>query len=112
MSGAMTGEAVSIAQSTLVEFERVLANLPDGYVEGRFRARTWSVTVRRSPDKKRIWLYGSELGGTDIVSFNFYILSTAGPMLMPCEMSSTKVIDFVLEFEPAPNKSRGSLNEE
>ena len=112
MSGAMTGEAVSIAQSTLVEFERVLADLPDGYVEGRFRARTWSVTVRRSPDKKRIWLYGSELGGTDIVSFNFYMLSTAGPMLMPCEMSSTKVIDFVLEFEPAPNKSRGSLNEE
>jgi hypothetical protein len=103
----MTGKAISIAQSMLVEFERALANLPDGYIKGRYRARTWSVTIQRSPDERRIWLYGSELGGTDIVSFNFYILSS-GPMLMPCEMSSTKVIDFVLEFEPAPNKSLGS----
>jgi hypothetical protein len=94
------GAACSVA-STLAAFEHALAKLPDGYLEGHFGARTWSVTIKRSPDGKRIWLYGSELGGTDIVSFNFYRLSTAGPTLKPCEMSSTKVIDFVLGFEPA-----------
>jgi hypothetical protein len=98
VSGAVAGKAVSIAQSTFCECEQALGNLPDGYVKGRFRDRTWSVTIQRSPDERRIWLYGSELGRTEIVSFNFYILSAAGPKLMQCEMWSTKVIDFALEF--------------
>jgi len=96
----MTDRAAYIAPSMLLEFEQALATLPDGYLEGRFRARTWSVTIRRSVDGKRIWLYGSELGGKDFVSFNLYRLSTKRLTLKPCEMSSTKVIDFLLGFKP------------
>jgi hypothetical protein len=58
------------------------------------------VTVKRSVDGKRIWLYGEELSGTDIVSFNLYRLAGPGPILKPCEMSFAKVVEFVLGFEP------------
>lgn len=40
-------------------------------------------------------------GGADIISFNLYVLSCVRPMLRPCEMSSEKVIDFVIGFRPA-----------
>nr|WP_246621193.1 hypothetical protein [Rhizobium laguerreae] len=81
-------------------FEDALAKLPDGYVGGHFGNQSWGVTVKRSEDGKRTWLYGEELSGTDIVSFNLYRLSGPGPMLKPCEMSSAKVIEFVLGFKP------------
>lgn len=67
------------------------------------------MTVKRSQDRKRTWLYGQELGGTDIVSFSLYRLIGSGPMLKPCEMSSAKVIDFVLGFEPRTLERCGSM---
>lgn len=62
MPGALTssGEAPPVPAS----FEAALARLPDGYVDGNFGGRAWGVTVKRSQDGKRIWLYGQELGGT------------------------------------------------
>jgi hypothetical protein len=63
------------------------------------------VTVKRSEDGKRIWLYGEKLSGTDIVSFNLYRLAGPGLILKPCEMSSAKVIEFVLGFEPSAEKA-------
>lgn len=89
----------------LATFEEALAKLPEGYVDGNFGNRSWGVTVKGSEDGKRTWLYGEELGGTDIVSFNFYRLIGSGPMLMPCEMSSATVVEFVLGFEPSTEKS-------
>ena len=53
----------------------------------------------------RTWLYGEELSGRDIVSFNLYLLAEPGSILKPCEMSS-KVIEFVLGFEPSTGKLR------
>jgi hypothetical protein len=100
MPGAMTNDA--LLASELSDFEHALAKLSDGYSEGRFKDRPWGVTVKRSPDGKRVWLYGEELGGADIVSFNLYVLSEASLVLKPCEMSSSKVMDFVLGFMPAP----------
>lgn len=79
---------------------RRLRSFPDGYGQGSFAGRPWGVTVRRSADGRRIWLYGEELGGADVVSFNFYVLSGASTTLKPCEMSSSKVVDFVLGFKP------------
>ncbi|EJC64470.1 hypothetical protein Rleg5DRAFT_1191 [Rhizobium leguminosarum bv. viciae WSM1455] len=61
-------------------------------VDGYFGNRSWGVTVKRSEDGKRTWLYGEELGEGDIVSFNLYRL--AGP-----------VIEFVLGFEPSMEKA-------
>ncbi|MCW1411090.1 hypothetical protein OLZ32_22015 [Rhizobium sp. 1AS11] len=86
-------------------FEDALAKLPDGYVDGYFGNRSWGVTVKRSQDGKRTWLYGEELGGTDIVSFNLYRFAGRGSALNPCEMSSAKVIEFVLGFEPSTEKA-------
>ena len=105
MSGAVIcgGEAPLGSAS----FEAALSRLPDGYVDGNFGGRAWGVTVKRSQDGKRVWLYGEKLGGTDIVSFNLYRLAGSRPMLKPCEMSSAKVIDFVLGFEPSSGDRRG-----
>ncbi|WP_198956853.1 hypothetical protein [Ensifer sp. 1H6] len=96
----MTQSASELSTAFLVKFEKALAELPEGYVHGIFQGRRWSATVRRSADGKRVWLYGEELGGADVVSFNLYVLSDASAILKPCEMSSSKVIDFVLGFEP------------
>jgi hypothetical protein len=89
----------------LETFEDALAKLPDGYVDGYFGNRPWGVTVKRSQDDKRTWLYGEELSGADIVSFNLYRLAGAGSTLKPCEMSSAKAIEFVLGFEAGTMKS-------
>lgn len=100
MPGTMTA-CRETPPPVLARFEEALARLPDGYVVGDFGGRAWGVTVKRSEDGKRTWLYGEELGGTDIVSFNLYRLAGPEPILKPCEMSSAKVIEFVLGFEPS-----------
>jgi hypothetical protein len=79
-------------------FERALEHFPDGYSEGVFDGSRWAVTIKRSPDQKRIWLYAEDLAGTDIVSFNLYRLENSGTALKPCEMSSDKVVAFVLGY--------------
>lgn len=99
MSCAVNSDTVEAAPRPHSTFVSTLARMPEGYCEGRIVSRPWSVTVKRSRDGKRIWFYGEELGSTDIVSFNLYRLSKTGPVLRPCEMSSSKVIDFVLGFE-------------
>ncbi|NNG71997.1 hypothetical protein HLI18_19085 [Rhizobium laguerreae] len=100
MPGTMTADGKN-PPSIQATFECALAKLPNGYVYGHFGKRPWGVTVKRSQDGKRTWLYGEELGGTDIVSFNLYRLAGRGSALNPCEMSSAKVIEFVLGFEPS-----------
>lgn len=79
-------------------FERALCRFADGYSQGVFDGRRWGVTVGRSPDQKRIWVYAEDLAGTDIVSFNLYRLENSGTALKPCEMSSEKVVAFVVGY--------------
>ncbi|MGR9265625.1 hypothetical protein [Rhizobium leguminosarum] len=100
MPGTMTADREE-PPSIQATFEDALAKLPDGYIDGYFGKRLWGVTVKRSRDGKRTWLYGEEVCGSDIVSFNFYRLAAPGSLLKPCEMSSAKVIEFVLGFEPS-----------
>ncbi|MBY2996211.1 hypothetical protein HF263_28860 [Rhizobium leguminosarum] len=104
MPGTMTagGKTLPSIQAT---FEDALAKLPDGYVDGHFGNRPSGVTVKRSEDGKRTWLYGEELSGTNTVSFNLYRLAGPGSILKPCEMSSAKVIEFVLGFVPSTAKA-------
>ncbi|MGF6178266.1 hypothetical protein [Ensifer sp. 4252] len=96
----MTQSASGLSPDFPVQFDKALAELPEGYLEGVFEGRRLGATVKRSGDGKRVWLYGEELGGRDVVSFNLYALTGANAILRPCEMSSSKVIDFVLGFEP------------
>ncbi|MBY9064188.1 hypothetical protein K7957_14695 [Sphingomonas yunnanensis] len=74
--------------------------LPAGYGEGLFAGRRYGVTVARSADHRRQWLWAEELGGSDRVSFNLYRLGGDRSALRPCEMSGAKVIDFVLGYVP------------
>ena len=76
--------------------EAALSAFPDGYFQGEFGDRRWGITVRRSNDARRMWLYAEELGGSRIVSFNLYRDSAGRPLLKPCEMSAAKVIEFVV----------------
>lgn len=106
MPGALTSYREA-PPSVPASFEAALARLLDGYVDGNFGGRAWGVTVKRSQDLKRTWLYGEELGGTHIVRFNLYRLIGSGPMLKP--WSSAKVIEFVLGFEPSTRERCGSM---
>lgn len=81
-------------------FERALASLPSGFFKAGFLGQTWGVTIRRSDDGRRVWLYAEELGGTDILSFNLYVTSGMRSTLKPCEMSSSKVVEFVKGVRP------------
>lgn len=80
------------------EVLQALSRFPDGYRRGTFEGSVWGVTVRRSGDGRRIWLFAEDLAGTDIVSFNIYRLSSGGSVLKPCEMSSEKIVAFMLGF--------------
>ncbi len=81
-------------------FDAALAKLAEGYGEGVYQGRRYGVTVRRSADGRRNSLFARELGGADIVSFNLYRTTSDRTLLKPCEMSSDKVVAFVLEYRP------------
>ncbi len=83
-------------------FDAALAKLAEGYGEGLYQGRRYGVTVRRSADGRRNSLFARALAGTDIVSFNLYRTGSERALLKPCEMSSEKVVAFVLEYRPDP----------
>jgi hypothetical protein len=74
--------------------------LPIGYGEGLFEGRRWGVTIKRSADERRWWLWGEELGGPARVSANIYVLSDGRTLLKPCEMPRDVVERFLLEYTP------------
>lgn len=82
-------------------FRAGLAALPAGYTKGHFDGRPYGVTVKISDDGRRRWLYAEELGGTDFVSANVFLIDATRMLLKPCEMAEDKVVDFVLGFRPA-----------
>lgn len=92
----------ALPDDAFAAFECALAKLPAAYRTGMFDGKVWGSTVRRSLDGRRVWLFARELGGTDIVSFNLYRTAIGGCLLKPCEMSSDKVMDFVIGFRPLP----------
>lgn len=79
-------------------FQEALTRLADRYQEGDFSRHRWGATFHRSKDGRRVWVFAEELGGREIVSFNLYRTAGAGTVLKPCEMSSEKVVEFVLHF--------------
>lgn len=100
----------SVAPEAQLFLEKVAA-LPSGYSEGVFNNARYGVTLQVSQDGKRIWLFGEELGGLDRISFNLYHLRSGEHRLKPCEMSATKVTDFVMGYAPSL-ATTGSANSE
>ena len=87
-------------QDDQAAFVAALEALPRGYSEGRYDGRRYGVTIRRSADGRRWWLFGRELGGADVVSLNLYRTAGGRIALRPCEMPAEKVIAFVQGYRP------------
>ena len=79
-------------------FAQALAALPDGTFYGRAHGRRYVATKSSFSQGKSIKLVAEELGGTDYISLNWYVLKT-GPRLKPCEMAEAKVRAFVEELQ-------------
>jgi hypothetical protein len=70
----------------------------DGSFYVVYKNSKYLLTKQIYSNGKIIKIYAEQLKGNDIVSGN-YFLSIKGGLLKPCEMSDTKVIDFVLNLE-------------
>ena len=80
-----------------MEIENWLQYLPEGYSEGYFRSRKYSVSKTTFSNGKSCKVYASELGGTNFISFNFYRLKDES-VLKPCEMPESKVLNFIKKY--------------
>lgn len=76
-------------------FYEKLLTLPEGANDVAYNNKRYLLRKETLLDGKLLKLYAEELGGNDIVSGNYYPTIKNGT-LNPCEMSDTKVIDFVL----------------
>jgi hypothetical protein len=85
-------------QNEMEAFLDRLDALPSGSSEGLLDSRRWGVTLARSADGRRCWLYAEERGGTGRVSCNIYRPAGGPPRLRPCEMPLARVVGFVLRF--------------
>ena len=79
-------------------FAARLDAMSPGYHEGLYDRRRYGVTLKVSADGRRRWLYAEELGGTDFVSANVFLLGGGRVLLKPCEMPQEKVVAFVQGF--------------
>lgn len=79
-------------------FEAAWERLPSGYSEGVFDGYRYGVTVKRSDDGRRNSLFARDLAAFQAVQVEAYDIGGGETLLKPCEMSSEKVVRFVLGF--------------
>ena len=72
--------------------------LKPGYQVVIYRGKKYGVTRTDFNKGKSIKVYAEELGGSDFISLNFYMLNS-GDRLKPCEMLEEKVLDFLTKYE-------------
>ncbi len=80
------------------KFRQRIISFDDGSFYVLYKNSKYLVTKQIYSNAKIIKIYAEQLKGNNIVSGN-YFLSIKGGLLKPCEMSDTKVIDFVLNLE-------------
>ncbi len=73
--------------------------LPRGGYGATYQGKRYRVIKSVLVSGRSQKLEAEELGGPDYVSFNLYRLADGEALLKPCEMSSEKVIDFVMNVE-------------
>ena len=78
-------------------YERILA-IPVGYSRVKYKNSKYGISRKDFTFGKAIKIYAEELGGTNIISFNYYYTQKKN-YLKPCEMSQEKVKDFLFGFE-------------
>ncbi|AFL82325.1 hypothetical protein Aeqsu_2884 [Aequorivita sublithincola DSM 14238] len=75
-----------------------IQNLRLGYSEVFYNHKKYGVTRTDFNSGRSIKIYAEELGGNDFVSLNYYITNMR-ENLKPCEMSESKVIDFINNYK-------------
>lgn len=75
-----------------------IQNLPLGYSKVVYNTKKYSVTRTDFNNGKSFKIYAEELGGTDVISLNYYITNSK-ELLKPCEMPELKVIDFLNNYK-------------
>ncbi len=78
----------------MIELLEQIQRFPMGYSMVHYDNKKYGVTRTDFNRGKSIKLYAEELGGTDFISLNYYITAKA-ESLIPCEMPTQKVIDFI-----------------
>ncbi|MEO6348069.1 MAG: peptide methionine sulfoxide reductase [Aquaticitalea sp.] len=76
----------------------MIQNLPINYSVARYEGKKYGITRTDFNNGKSIKIYAEELGGTDVISLNYYI-TTNKEILKPCEMPELKVIDFLNNYK-------------
>ena len=71
-----------------------IQKLPEGYSEGIYNSKKYSVVKETFNQGNSFKIFGKELQGKDFVSLNYYITSK-NELLKPCEMKREKVIHFI-----------------
>jgi hypothetical protein len=72
-------------------------DIPIGYTEVYFQGRKYGLSRTVFNQGRSTKVYAEELGGNDFISFNFYC-TTNKELLKPCEMPTTKVLDFINNY--------------
>lgn len=75
-----------------------IQKLPNGYSEVKYENKKYGLTKSEFNHGKSFKIYAEELGGTDIISLNYYITNSK-EFLKPCEMPKEKVINFLNNYK-------------
>lgn len=73
--------------------------LPEGWTRVTYRGRAYGLARTTRAAGGAVGVFAQELGGSDLVSANFYRTAT-GEHLRPCEMPAQKVLDFLQGWKP------------
>lgn len=76
-----------------------ISAFPMGYSEVVYFGKKYGVSLAVYNSGKSYKLYAEEHDGKNVISFNFYLTGNA-ECLRPCEMSDTKVLDFLYNSKP------------
>lgn len=76
----------------------LFARVPDGWSVATYDGRRYGVTRTGHAGGRSLSVYAEELGGTDVVSANLYLVG-AGAAFRPCEMPGAKVLAFLRDAE-------------
>ncbi|UZO79933.1 peptide methionine sulfoxide reductase [Aquimarina sp. ERC-38] len=76
------------------ELQEAILKIPEGYSEVFYDSRKYGISKTVFNQHKSLKVYAQELGGSNFISFNYYLLQSK-QVLKPCEMPENKVIHFL-----------------
>ena len=89
-----------MTSETLADLAGLVGRVPEGWTAVEYGGLRYGLTRHTCVDGRTISVFAEQLGGTDVVSANVWLLD-AGPQLRPCEMPAQKVVDFLRGWQPA-----------